>query len=152
MVEEEGEVFRKGNALLGPEELEGEYDGEELRIEVIHDILCSNPHADILQLLEAEVERPPPRSISIDEEFISELPPLPMSPALDGEAAAGQTVFISITYSGPVTARRMELWGHGRESVVARERREVYVEVRLGFALEYISHSPWVSVDTVTDG
>ncbi|KLO15169.1 RNI-like protein [Schizopora paradoxa] len=71
-VEEEGEVFRKGNALLGPEELEGEYDGEELRIE----------------LLEAEVERPPPRSISVDDEFISDLPPLPMSPALDGEAAA----------------------------------------------------------------
>lgn len=34
MVEEEGEVFRKGNVLLGPEEMEGEYDGEELRIEV----------------------------------------------------------------------------------------------------------------------
>ena len=34
MVEEEGEVFRKGTVLLGPEELEGEYDGEELRIEV----------------------------------------------------------------------------------------------------------------------
>lgn len=34
MVEEEGEVFRKGNVLLGPNEMEGEYDGEELRIEV----------------------------------------------------------------------------------------------------------------------
>lgn len=34
MVEEEGEVFRKGNVLLGPEEMEGEFDGEELRIEV----------------------------------------------------------------------------------------------------------------------
>ena len=34
MVEEEGEVFRKGNVLLGPDEMEGEYDGEELRIEV----------------------------------------------------------------------------------------------------------------------
>jgi hypothetical protein len=33
-VEEEGEVFRKGNVLLGPEEMEGEYDGEELRQEV----------------------------------------------------------------------------------------------------------------------
>ena len=31
---EEGEIFRKGNKLLGPEEMEGEYDGEELRIEV----------------------------------------------------------------------------------------------------------------------
>ena len=34
MVEEEGEVFRKGNVLLGPDEMEGDYDGEELRIEV----------------------------------------------------------------------------------------------------------------------
>jgi hypothetical protein len=33
-VEEEGEVFRKGNILLGPEEMEGEYAGEELRKEV----------------------------------------------------------------------------------------------------------------------
>lgn len=33
-VEEEGEVFRKGTKLLGPEEMEGEYAGEELRIEV----------------------------------------------------------------------------------------------------------------------
>jgi protein phosphatase 1 regulatory subunit 37 len=27
-------VFRKGTVLLGPEEMEGEYDGEELRREV----------------------------------------------------------------------------------------------------------------------
>jgi protein phosphatase 1 regulatory subunit 37 len=33
-VEEEEEVFRKSNVLLGPEEMEGEYDGEELRQEV----------------------------------------------------------------------------------------------------------------------
>jgi len=33
-VEEEGEVFRKGTFLLKPEELEGEYDSEELRKEV----------------------------------------------------------------------------------------------------------------------
>jgi hypothetical protein len=33
-VEEEGEVFRKGNVLLGPDEMEGEYAGEDLRIEV----------------------------------------------------------------------------------------------------------------------
>lgn len=33
-VEEEGEVFRKGTVLLGPEEMEGEYAGEELRKEV----------------------------------------------------------------------------------------------------------------------
>ncbi|KAG7094999.1 hypothetical protein E1B28_005793 [Marasmius oreades] len=50
-VEEEGEVFRKGNVLLGPEEMEGEYDGEELRRE----------------LLEAMVERPAPRNLTADE-------------------------------------------------------------------------------------
>jgi protein phosphatase 1 regulatory subunit 37 len=33
-VEEEGEVFRKGTALLGPEEMDGEYAGEDLRKEV----------------------------------------------------------------------------------------------------------------------
>ena len=33
-VAEEGEIFRKGNKLLGPEEMEGEFAGEELRIEV----------------------------------------------------------------------------------------------------------------------
>jgi hypothetical protein len=33
-VTEEGEIFRKGNKLLGIEEMEGEYAGEELRIEV----------------------------------------------------------------------------------------------------------------------
>lgn len=33
-VEEEGEVFRKGTVLLGPEEMEGDYDSEELRREV----------------------------------------------------------------------------------------------------------------------
>lgn len=49
-VEEEGEVFRKGTVLLGPEEMEGEYAGEELRRE----------------LLEAMVERPPPRELSED--------------------------------------------------------------------------------------
>jgi hypothetical protein len=49
-VAEEGEIFRKGYKLLGPEEMEGEYAGEELRIE----------------LLEAQVERPPPRAILDD--------------------------------------------------------------------------------------
>ena len=34
LLQEEGEVFRKSNALLGPEEIESEYDTEELRIEV----------------------------------------------------------------------------------------------------------------------
>lgn len=33
-VEEEGEVFRKGSVLLGPEEMEGEYAGDDLRKEV----------------------------------------------------------------------------------------------------------------------
>ncbi|TFK50472.1 RNI-like protein [Heliocybe sulcata] len=56
-VAEEGEIFRKGNVLLGPAEMEGEYAGEELRRE----------------LLEVEVERPPPRPI-IDE-FGMEIPP-----------------------------------------------------------------------------
>ncbi|KAE9392990.1 hypothetical protein BT96DRAFT_944249 [Gymnopus androsaceus JB14] len=50
-VAEEGEVFRKGNVLLGPEEMEGEYAGEELRRE----------------LLEAMVERPAPRSLRLDD-------------------------------------------------------------------------------------
>ncbi|KAF8552249.1 hypothetical protein OG21DRAFT_1498537 [Imleria badia] len=49
-VEEEGEIFRKGTVLLGPEEMEGEYAGEDLRRE----------------LLEAMVERPPPRGIIDD--------------------------------------------------------------------------------------
>ncbi|KAF9489856.1 RNI-like protein [Pleurotus eryngii] len=50
LVEEEGEVFRKGTVLLGPEEMEGDYAGEDLRKE----------------LLEAMVERPPPRPL-LDE-------------------------------------------------------------------------------------
>ncbi|KAG5637415.1 hypothetical protein H0H81_004673 [Sphagnurus paluster] len=49
-VAEEGEVFRKGTVLLGPEEMEGEYAGEDLRKE----------------LLEAMVERPPPRPFQDD--------------------------------------------------------------------------------------
>ncbi|EIW75443.1 hypothetical protein CONPUDRAFT_112021 [Coniophora puteana RWD-64-598 SS2] len=49
-VEEEGEVFRKGVVLLSEETMEGEYAGEDLKRE----------------LLEAMVERPPPRGF-IDE-------------------------------------------------------------------------------------
>ncbi|KAI6040774.1 hypothetical protein EDC04DRAFT_2566656 [Pisolithus marmoratus] len=56
-VEEEGEIFRKGAVLLGPEEMEGEYAGEELRREASY-----LSHT----LLEAMVERPPPRSIVDD--------------------------------------------------------------------------------------
>jgi len=65
-VEEEGEVFRKSAVLLKPEEIEGEYDSEELRKE----------------LLEAMVERPPPRAVG--EGFMDDgmdiPPPLPQSP------------------------------------------------------------------------
>jgi protein phosphatase 1 regulatory subunit 37 len=45
-VEEEGEVFRKGTVLLGPEEMEGEFDGEELRKEVRLDISLLNGRMD----------------------------------------------------------------------------------------------------------
>ncbi|KAF8066528.1 hypothetical protein FPV67DRAFT_1767437 [Lyophyllum atratum] len=56
-VAEEGEVFRKGNVLLGPEEMEGEYAGEELRKE----------------LLDAMVERAPPRA-TMGDDFLLDLP------------------------------------------------------------------------------
>ncbi|PIL27549.1 hypothetical protein GSI_10700 [Ganoderma sinense ZZ0214-1] len=65
LVEEEGEVFRKGAVLLTTEEMESEYDGEELRKE----------------LLEAMVERPPPRLV---DEYGAEIPPpleQPVSPS-----------------------------------------------------------------------
>ncbi|KAF8129472.1 hypothetical protein EV363DRAFT_1219973 [Boletus edulis] len=74
-VEEEGEIFRKGTVLLGPEEMEGEYAGEDLRRE----------------LLEAMVERAPPRGI-IDEFGMDVAIPVgpyddvPSSPALAGVA------------------------------------------------------------------
>ncbi|KAJ3712544.1 hypothetical protein DFJ43DRAFT_1165926 [Lentinula guzmanii] len=60
--------FRKGNVLLGPEEMEGEYDGEELRRE----------------LLETMIERPAPRSLHIDnpDEYGSILTPSPLSPTI----------------------------------------------------------------------
>jgi len=61
-VEEEGEVFRKGTVLLGPEEMEGEYAGEDLRKE----------------LLEANVERPPPRPWQEDD--IYDFPNADLSP------------------------------------------------------------------------
>ncbi|KIY47737.1 RNI-like protein, partial [Fistulina hepatica ATCC 64428] len=66
-VEEEGEVFRKGTVLLGPDEMEGEYAGEELRRE----------------LLEAMVERPPPRpldGLEVVDVVDDVLPPLPSTP------------------------------------------------------------------------
>jgi protein phosphatase 1 regulatory subunit 37 len=69
-VEEEGEVFRKGVALLTPEKMEGElsdFAGDDLRIE----------------LLEAEVQRPPARILDVDAdgEPIPENQP-PMSPPI----------------------------------------------------------------------
>lgn len=64
-VEEEGEIFRKGAILLGPEEMEGDHAGEDLRRE----------------LLDAMVERPPPRSIvddfAMDLGFVAPLPEEP---------------------------------------------------------------------------
>lgn len=93
MVEEEGEVFRKSNVLLGPEDLEGEYDGEELRIEVcswLH-VAFRKPDQNVpSQLLETDVERPPPRAISVDE-FGMELPPLPVSPQVESEKMLSPT-------------------------------------------------------------
>lgn len=69
-VEEEGEVFRKGTVLLGPEEMEGEYAGEELRKE----------------LLEAMVERPPPRAV-LDDPYTppdeDDVAPIPLPPQVE---------------------------------------------------------------------
>ncbi|RDX54543.1 RNI-like protein [Lentinus brumalis] len=71
LVEEEGEVFRKGAVLLTPEEMEGEYAGDELRRE----------------LLEAMVERPPPRMVdeygaeSVPQDSTSPAPEEPPKPA-----------------------------------------------------------------------
>ncbi|KAJ3991698.1 hypothetical protein F5050DRAFT_1864898 [Lentinula boryana] len=64
-VAEEGEVFRKGNVLLGPEE--------------IH---VDKYIANTMQLLEAMVERLAPRSLHIDnpDEYGSILTPSPLSP------------------------------------------------------------------------
>ncbi|KAJ7044724.1 hypothetical protein C8F04DRAFT_595203 [Mycena alexandri] len=69
-VEEEGEVFRKGTVLLGPEKMEGEYVGEDLRIE----------------LLEAMLERPPPRPLTdqFGIEIIQQEQPQQQQQAPDG--------------------------------------------------------------------
>ncbi len=42
LVEEEGEIFRKGIVLLGPAEMEGDYAGEELRREVRPERGCNS--------------------------------------------------------------------------------------------------------------
>ncbi|THH29900.1 hypothetical protein EUX98_g4280 [Antrodiella citrinella] len=80
-VAEEGEVFRKGNVLLTPEEMEGEYDSEELRKE----------------LLEAMVERPPPRAMQdgyITEDItLAEIQP-PSSPQLPSSPTAAPRPYI----------------------------------------------------------
>lgn len=71
-VEEEGEVFRKGQVLLGPEEMgeveEGDgaqVSGEELRVEVSLSVSCGEISTlmPLEQLLEAQVERPRPRLV-----------------------------------------------------------------------------------------
>ncbi|KAI0037180.1 hypothetical protein K488DRAFT_39518 [Vararia minispora EC-137] len=81
LVAEEGEVFRKGNKLLGPEEMEGEFAGEELRIE----------------LLEADVARPPPRVVLDDFGMPLEpaLQETPMPPSLEESARPPPRPYIS---------------------------------------------------------
>ncbi|KAG6885191.1 hypothetical protein C0993_004975 [Termitomyces sp. T159_Od127] len=83
-VAEEGEVFRKGTVLLGPEEMEGEYAGEELRKE----------------LLEAMVERPPPRPLHGQDEFLDMPAPgerndEPAAPASPGDAKLSPRAYVS---------------------------------------------------------
>ncbi|KAI0700300.1 hypothetical protein BC835DRAFT_1304156 [Cytidiella melzeri] len=65
-VAEEGEIFRKGAVLLTPEEMETEYDSEELRKE----------------LLDAMVERPPPRTLTEGFEDVIPGADVPASPLL----------------------------------------------------------------------
>ncbi|KDQ23487.1 hypothetical protein PLEOSDRAFT_1098225 [Pleurotus ostreatus PC15] len=88
LVEEEGEVFRKGTVLLGPEEMEGDYAGEDLRKE----------------LLEAMVERPPPRPL-LDEYGLemnvhtpqpeAEVPPVSPSPVSPSQERPSPRPYIS---------------------------------------------------------
>lgn len=62
-------MFRKGQVLLGPEEMEGEYPGEDLRKEVYiypSPITILPNVTSPCQLLEAQLERPPPRPITDD--------------------------------------------------------------------------------------
>ncbi|KAF7984923.1 hypothetical protein HWV62_9827 [Athelia sp. TMB] len=91
-VEEEGEVFRKGNVLLGPNEMEGEYAGEDLRIE----------------LLEAMVERPPPRPL-VDEygmemAGIPRDDPVPASPTTEEPKKPPPRPYISRSRSSEMTS------------------------------------------------
>ncbi|KAK7451206.1 hypothetical protein VKT23_012542 [Stygiomarasmius scandens] len=87
-VQEEGEVFRKGNILLGPEEMEGEYAGEELRRE----------------LLEAMVERPAPRALT--DEFGNDIltaEPIPDIFASSPSAEPLSSPRLSLPPSSPLT-------------------------------------------------
>ena len=47
-VEEEGEVFRKGAILLGPEEMEGEYAGDDLRKELLDTMVERQPRPRLI--------------------------------------------------------------------------------------------------------
>jgi hypothetical protein len=72
-VEEEGEVFRKGQKLICVDEMEGDFDGEEIGQEVRPTTHVLGPNVRLtsfLQLLEAEVDRPQWRSI-VDEFGVS---------------------------------------------------------------------------------
>jgi protein phosphatase 1 regulatory subunit 37 len=58
-------VFRKGIVLLGPEEMDGDYAGEDLRREVcVFLSFLQNMTLIFAKLLEAMVERPPPRPLT----------------------------------------------------------------------------------------
>ncbi|KAI0002469.1 hypothetical protein BJV74DRAFT_876497 [Russula compacta] len=93
---EEGEIFRKGTKLLGPEEMEGEFAGEELRIE----------------LLEAQVERPPPRAILDDLSLALDTSPANVgSPVMEEQPKPLPPPYISRrSSSSSLTQRR-----HNRE-------------------------------------
>ena len=56
-MEDEGEVFRKGNMLLGPDEMEGEYAREKIRKEVSLSILSK---LTLFHFLSAIVRKPQP--------------------------------------------------------------------------------------------
>lgn len=69
-VEEEGEIFRKGQALLSEEEMESEFAGEELRQGVRQPFSLSTIILTMIhQLLVAEVERPPARQLNAQDIF-----------------------------------------------------------------------------------
>ncbi|EKM53275.1 uncharacterized protein PHACADRAFT_175669 [Phanerochaete carnosa HHB-10118-sp] len=92
-VAEEGEVFRKGTVLLTPEEMENEYDSEELRKE----------------LLEAMVERPPPRALQEDYDLPVEPQESPVSsPSLDSPSKSFPRPYIRRSRSSSSTISNHE--------------------------------------------